>query len=213
VANSEGESPDFGELEPLGDELEPLGEEGGESSASEFDAEEFVPPDFESLLTPETVSPDAPDPSALDAVPTAEIAAEDAVVTVEGAAGEEADEELAVEAAPEKPATLSEQIKANLDWAIAGGIAVFLLLLALVGLFSYWTAIYVVAVGLAVYAMWKMRETNDLYTVILGCALIAILTAVYCMWLELGRYQFDVKAREAKQHASASWLPGPRSLG
>jgi hypothetical protein len=58
-----------------------------------------------------------------------------------------------------------------------------------------------------------MRKTNDLYTVILGCALIAILTGIYCLWLEWGRYQFDTKARQAKQHASAARLPGPRSLG
>jgi len=56
VANSEGESPDFGELEPLGDELEPLGEEGGESSASEFDAEEFVEALFDNAQTASEVA-------------------------------------------------------------------------------------------------------------------------------------------------------------
>ena len=84
-------------------------------------------------------------------------------------------------------------MKANLDWVIAGGIALVLLLLALVGLFNFSTAFYVVAVGVLAYALWKMRELNDLYTVILGFALIAILTAVYCLWLEVGRYQFDTK--------------------
>ncbi len=213
MAKREDESPDFGELEPLGDELGPLGEEAGESSLPDLEGEEFIPPDFESLLTPETVSPDAPEPSALEAVPASEIAAEDAVVSVESATIAGPDDEVTVEAEPEKPATLSEQLKANLDWAIAGGIAVVMLLLAVLGLFNYATAIYVVAVGLVVYAMWKMRETNDLYTVVLGCALIAILTAIYCLWLEWGRYQFDTRAREAKQRVSAPWSPGPRSLG
>ena len=126
--------------------MEPLGEEAGESSLPDLEGEEFVPPDFESLLTPETVSPDAPEPSALEAVPASEIAAEDAVVGVESATIVGPDEEVTAEAAPEKPATLSEQLKANRDWAIAGGIALVLLLLAVLGLFDYATAIYLVAV-------------------------------------------------------------------
>lgn len=207
MANSEGESPDFGELgpldelKPLGDEFEPLGEEAGEASLAGLEGEEFVPPDFESLATPETVSPDAAEPSGLEAMPASEIAAEDVAGGIPAVTIEEPIE-VTTAAEPEKVLTLQDHLKANLDWVIAGGIALVLLLLALVGLFNFSTAFYVVAVGVLAYTLWKMRELNDLYTVILGFALIAILTAVYCLWLEVGRYQFDTKAREAKQRAS-----------
>jgi hypothetical protein len=239
VADSEGESPDFGELEPLGEELKPLDEElkplgeqlkpldeelkplgeelkpldeeAGESSLAGLEAEDLIPPDFESLLSSETVAPDAAEEPALETAPMVEVVAEDA-----GAATEKAEEPGAEGPAEEKPeeepaekeAKPAGKLMAYLDWVIAGGIAAGLLLLALVGLLNLSTAIYAVSVVVVVSAIWKARQTNDLYTVMLGCALVAILTAIYCLWLEVGRYRFDVKAREAKQRVSAPWLPG-----
>jgi hypothetical protein len=77
----------------------------------------------------------------------------------------------------------------------AVGIPVVLLLLALCNLVYFSTAFYLIAVGCIPYAIWKGRETNTTYTALLGCALIAVLTAVYCLVLELGRYDFNVKAK------------------
>ncbi len=226
MAKSEGENPDFDELEPLddlkpldegleplgeeleplGEELKPLGEETGESSLPGFDAEAFIPPDFESLLSSETVEPEAAEPFAPEAAaPAVEVAAEDAVAETEKV--EEPAEETPAEEKPEKEAKPPSKLMANLDWAIAGGIAALLLLLGLSGLLNLATAVYAISVALVLFAIWKSRQTNDMYTVILGCALIAILTAVYCLWMEVGRYRFDIKAREAKQHASAPRLP------
>ncbi len=194
------------ELKPAGAELKPLGEEAGESALAGLEAAEFIPPDFESLLTSETVEPEAAEPFAPEAAaPTVEVAAEDAAA--ETAKAEEPAEEKPEEKPAEKETKAAGKLMAYLDLAIAGGIAAVLLVLALVGLLNFSTAIYAVSVTLVVYAIWKALPTNDLYTAMLGCALIAILTAVYCLWLEVGRYRFNVKAREAKQHVSA---PGCR---
>ncbi len=182
MAKSEGENPDFGdleplgdelkplgdELEPLGDELKPLGEEAGESSLDGLDAEEFIPPDFESLLTSESAAPEAAEPSALQAAaPAVEVAAEGAPAETEMA--EEPAEEKPEEEAPAKVAKPASKLMAYLDWVIAGGIAALLLLLALAGLLNLSTAIYAVSVAIVAYAIWKGRQTNDLYTVMLGC--------------------------------------------
>ncbi len=79
------------------------------------------------------------------------------------------------------------------------------------------TAIYILAVAAIPYALWKTRKTATIYTVFLGCVLAAILTAVYCLWVELGRYDFDIKAQEAKQRTVWSRpalrpMPGERIL-
>ena len=180
MADSEGESPDFGELEPLGEELKPLDEdlkpldeEAGESSLAGLEAEDLIPPDFESLLSSETVAPDAAEEPALETAPMVEVVAEDA-----GAATEKAEEPGAEGPAEEKPeeepaekeAKPAGKLMAYLDWVIAGGVAAGLLLLALVGLLNLSTAIYAVSVVAVVSAIWKARQTNDLYTVMLGCA-------------------------------------------
>jgi hypothetical protein len=210
VADNEGENPDFDDLEPLG-ELQPLGEDGGESSLAGLDAEDFIPPDFESLLNSETVEPEAAEPSALPAVARAvEVAAEGVAAEDAAPEAEKAEEPEEIEA--EKKAKPSSPLKVYMDWAIAGGVAALLLLVALVGLLNFSTVLYAVSVGLVLFAIWKYRQTNDLYTVMLGFCLIAILTAVYCLWLEVGRYRFDVKAKEAKQHVSAPRLPETRPL-
>ena len=46
------------------------------------------------------------------------------------------------------------------------------------------------------------RKTNTVFVVILGCVLAAVLTSVYCLWMELVRYKFDIKAQDAKQRVS-----------
>ena len=99
-----------------------------------------------------------------------------------------------------------------LVWGVVIGIPVLVLLLALTHILYFPTAIYIISVALIPYGIWKGRETTTIYTVVLGCALAAVLTAIYFLWLEEDRYRFDVKAREAKQRVSASWSAGTRSL-
>jgi hypothetical protein len=63
---------------------------------------------------------------------------------------------------------------------------------------SIWTALYVIGLCLIAYILWMSRRSNTVYTVFLGCVLAAMLTASYCLWMELMKYQFDLNAREVK---------------
>lgn len=47
----------------------------------------------------------------------------------------------------------------------------------------------------------KVLSNADPYTVMLGLALLAILTAVGCLFAELGRYHFDIGASDYTQRA------------
>ena len=103
--------------------------------------------------------------------------------------------------AEEPPLEQSAALPPYVAWAAALAGAVILLALALLHFIYFGTAIYLISIGLVFYGIWKDRETNTAYTVLLGCALIAVLTAVYCLWIELGRYHFNISA---KQQASVS---------
>jgi hypothetical protein len=85
-----------------------------------------------------------------------------------------------------------------IEWAVLAVVGVTLAALALFGLICFSTALYLVAMMAVAYVLWIERSTSTVYTVILGCALTAVLTSVYVLWIELGRYQFDIKARRAK---------------
>lgn len=91
-----------------------------------------------------------------------------------------------------------------IELAVAIGVPVILLAIAGLHLLYVSTAIYLIAVGFVPYGLWKGRETSTIYTVVLGCALIAVMTAIYFMWVEFGRYEFDVKARDGKRRAGVS---------
>lgn len=82
---------------------------------------------------------------------------------------------------------------------VAIGLPVIALAPALFGIVYFSTAIYIIALGFIPLALWMGRRTNTVEVVFLACILAAVLTAVYCLWIEAGRYKFDVKAQEAKQ--------------
>jgi cation transport ATPase len=109
------------------------------------------------------------------------------------------EEEKEVEEEEEKK---PKEIPLYVELAVAGGISAVLLLLAWFQVVLFSTALYLIAVGFVPYGIWKGRETNTVYSVMLGCALVAVLTAIYCLWLEVGRYGFEVKAK----------LPQPLSM-
>jgi len=78
---------------------------------------------------------------------------------------------------------------------------------------SIWTALYLIGLCAIPFVIWKARRTSTIFTVFLGCILTALLTANYCLWMELRRYHFDLKAQEAKQRVGLLKLEGPaRSL-
>ena len=72
------------------------------------------------------------------------------------------------------------------------------------GLF-FWCvlSIYLLAMFLVAYVLWKNRETCTLYQVMLALSLLALLTAILCVVWELKAYEYDIKAEGAKQRAAA----------
>ena len=63
------------------------------------------------------------------------------------------------------------------------------------------TAIYLVGLCYIPLGLWLGRLTNTVFTVFLGCTLAALMTASFCLWVELGRYEFDMKAKDARVSA------------
>ena len=66
------------------------------------------------------------------------------------------------------------------------------------------TALYIIALGFIAYGVWKSSASSTVYMVILASALVAILTAMYFLWIEIRRYNFDIKAKDAKQRVVIS---------
>ncbi len=119
----------------------------------------------------------------------------------QGAEESPAEEAGPAETAPEQPEAEKPPSKLPLYAEAAALVAVPAALFAL-----FWfavvyisTAVYLLGVCFVPYVLWKGRRTNTVFTVFLGCTLLALITAVYCLWVELGRYGFDIKAQEAKQ--------------
>jgi len=79
------------------------------------------------------------------------------------------------------------------------GVPVVFLVIAWLGLLNYSTAVYITCLGFLPLVLWMGRKTNTVYTVFLGCIIAVLLTCVYLLWVVLGKYNFDVKAQEAKQ--------------
>jgi hypothetical protein len=182
VANTEGDIPNFDNLDLLGDE----------HAAAEPTAEP---------AEPEIVEINEGEPAA--AVLPAEEEAEPVRLAdekEEERKEHEPDERLFEEKEPSK-------LPLYLPVAVAIGLPVIALALALVNVWTYSTAVYVIALGFIPLGLWLGRKTNTVYVVIMGCVLAALLTAVYCLWMYLARYNFDVKAQDAKQRVSMV-LPG-----
>ncbi|HUY36659.1 MAG TPA: hypothetical protein VMV69_28250 [Pirellulales bacterium] len=51
------------------------------------------------------------------------------------------------------------------------------------------------------------KPKADIYTALLGIALVAVLLAIICLWLELSRYQYNYKATGA---AAVGYVPPSR---
>jgi hypothetical protein len=95
-----------------------------------------------------------------------------------------------------------------LEVTVAAGLAAVILVLGCVGVLYLPTAIYLIGLGLIPCGLWMGRQTNTVYTVFLGGVLAALLTAVFCLFLELRQYNFDVKAQGVKQRVSVAQPAG-----
>lgn len=180
MANVEGDSPNFDELKTPGEE-----------AAAE-----------EPVLEDATASAEGTDeqPQPVEATDTEAVEVEEAEVKAEE--GKAAEEEKADES--EKEEAEKEAGKLPLVLELVGVIGVPLILLAL-----FWfqiifisTALFLIGVGFIPYGLWKGRKSNTVFAVFLGCTLVALLTASYCLWSVLRKYEFDLKAQEAKQRVS-----------
>jgi hypothetical protein len=151
----------------------------------------------------------------MDELPVEELPAAEGVpeAIVESVPGDEASvptetatEEVAEKAADEPSKDASGKKSPYLEWGIAAGAGALFLVLGVIGLLNLSTSVFLIAVGAVGYEMWRERERINIYTAMLGCALILVMTGIYCLWTELGRYQFEIKA---KQRASLSATDRP----
>jgi cation transport ATPase len=52
--------------------------------------------------------------------------------------------------------------------------------------------------------LWLSRKTNTVFTAFLGLTVVALLAAICFLWTELARYNYDIRANQAKQRTAAS---------
>jgi hypothetical protein len=195
MANSEGESPDFDELKTPGEEAP---------------AEPVSADDFQDLEGLDALGSEMAEETAAEPLEEAILPEGEPIEAKEAAEPEGEQPEAVGEKKPQKePAGLSPTVV----WGGAIGICVLMLVLAFLHVMFFATAVYVACVGLIGYAIWSGRATNTVYTVILACALVAVVTAVYYLWLEMDRYHLDIKAKEAKQRSAISLAPCIRPAG
>lgn len=207
MAKADGDSPDSDKLkadadEPAADYSDLLSDEvlagleaPHEESPEAAPADE-VPSD---LPLPDESVLEALDDSVLGAIETEPGAEPAAEAPLEEAQAETKEEEVQP-AKEKKPFKLPRYFEP----AAIVVIAAILLGIAALHVFGISTAVYLIAIGLIPYAIWKGGNTNNVYTVLLGFTLAAVVTAAFLLWLELERYHLDIKAREARQRAAIS---------
>ena len=185
MADVEGESPKF----------EDLNLPGEESAASEPSAEPPAEAASEVSFSREPEASEA-------AVESPEGETAEVEIAEEAAEQYEADQRDGEEGEQPEEETPPNKLPVYLEYAGLACIPLILLVLGYSEVVFFSTALYLIGLGLIPYGIWKGRETNTVFTVILGCALAAVFTAIFCLWMEFGRYQFDVKAQEVKQRVS-----------
>ena len=95
---------------------------------------------------------------------------------------------------------------------ISIGVVVIVVLLVHFNIVFLSTAVYLIGLACIPLTLWLGRKACTLYTVFLGCILAALLTSLYCLWSVLGRYNYDVKAQEAKEKIAMIQPAGDRWL-
>jgi hypothetical protein len=132
-----------------------------------------------------------------------EAAADAATVPAEEKPAEAKDEKAKKPAAADDDELAPEKQPPYLAIVLGVGVVVVLLALGYFKILSYAMAICIVGVALVLLMIWMGRKTNTVYTVLLGCVLIALMVSVYCLWhIYHDRYNSDIKAQEAKQRVS-----------
>lgn len=182
-------------------EEEVAAEDTSEAEASE---EEPVAADEEAAAEEE----ESEEPTPLDEMMFGVAAGEAAAET----GAEEAEEEESEEEPGEK-AKKKSAMPVLVELIAVGAICVGLPLLAVMSpeTIALDLAIYLAALVLIPFAVWRSRATATPYFILLAFALAALCTAVFCLWQEMEAYDFDFKAKEATSQMSwtAPEQPGP----
>lgn len=150
-------------------------------------------------------------PAAEPVVLTEEPAADDAGAPIEAKPDEKKNEKDEDDTAEDSG--IEEPENKLPDYLALGGVIFVPLILLVLAWFQYLffsTAIYFIGLVFIPYGVWLGRKKNTVYTVFLGCVAAALLTAAYFLWTEIGRYNFDLGAQEAKQRVSVVAAPTGR---
>jgi len=186
VSNAEGEKPDFDELEPL-DDLD-MPEDVDPSADLDFTEPDFTEPDFT-------------EPGETDG------AAEQAAIGDVQFEPEVEAEEVEPQEKPKPASKLPLIVELVVFLGVCGGVLAwtYFEFADSEGLF-FWSilAIFLLALVSIPFVLWKSRKTCTPYRVMLALSLAAILTAAFCLFLELKTYDYDIKAEGAKQRAQAT---------
>jgi hypothetical protein len=164
---------------------------GGEPAAGEASAAEGIDTlDFTSAAGPGADEAAAEAQAAPEGLPDlGEPAAEPSA-----GEGEEAEKELPTKRRP--------KWLAYIDWLGLVLLAVVIwLVVQAVAVNVVWTTAYLILLVLIPFSLWKSRRSwttpqiTAVYTVLLAISVAALLTAVYCLGLELFLYQWDIRAK------------------
>ena len=126
--------------------------------------------------------------------------------------------EVEAEAEPSRGKKLAKWL-ARVEWIAVPAVVVTIWMAAgLITSHAILSAAYMVLLLLIPYSLWKLHrfwtspQITAVYTLMLAVGTAALLTAVYWLGLELARYDWDIKARKAKELAGAVQLGLPSTM-
>lgn len=99
---------------------------------------------------------------------------------------------------------ISERTMLYIMVGIAVGVPAILIVLSFLNFLSLSTVAYLTGLVLVAIMALASHKTNTIYIIFLGGVIVALMTAVYLLWIKFEQYNGDVKAQEAKQRISVT---------
>lgn len=111
-----------------------------------------------------------------------------------------ADDQVAVaeKSEEEEPKKKSGKKSLLVEAVAAIGLPVVCAGLFLANIIYLSSAIYLLGLCYVPLGMWMGRRSNTLYSVLVGGALVAVMTASFYLWIELRKHDFDIKAKGSR---------------
>ena len=209
MADSKGQNPEFEEPDQPGDEAnpaEPVDEVGFGEPLEELDFTEPADFDFPSDAVAEDVVPGEGEVSESIGLSGLGLTSDQEPI-VAGEGVPEA-EEVVEEVEETEPRPRRNLLKWLARLELPGVVAIAAVIWFVANMMTangIWSATFLILLGLIPYALWKTRkywttpEITAVYTVMLAIGTAALLSAVYWLGLELFRYDWDIKAKKAKE--------------